>query len=83
LRDELKDKQEQFSLARADAATVQAYQVSQKKAVDSAKEEKNNLLTVTKGQESKYQTLLKQTQRNGGANQEQDIPTFGRRRIEL
>ncbi len=61
LRGELKEKQEQFSLARADAESARAYQASQKGKVDSVKEEKNRLLEITKGQESKYQSLLIET----------------------
>ncbi len=62
LRDELKDKQEQFFLAKADSESLRSYHVSQKNEIDSAKGEKNKLLDITKGQESKYQVLLKQTQ---------------------
>jgi membrane-bound lytic murein transglycosylase B len=43
------------------AATVRAYQLSQKGDVDQLKEQKNSLLSVTKGQETKYQSLLKQS----------------------
>lgn len=61
LRDRLKDEQEQLSLARADAETIRKYQETQRTETEQLKTEKNNLLAVTKGQESKYQTLLKQT----------------------
>lgn len=61
LRDQLKEQKDQFALARADAATLRDYQLVQKGETDEAKSEKNQLLTVTKGQESKYQLLLKQT----------------------
>lgn len=61
LRNQLKDKQDQFAAAKADAETAQAYQNSQKAAIASTKDEKNQLLAATKGQESKYQTLLAQT----------------------
>ncbi|MBU6500726.1 MAG: lytic murein transglycosylase [Patescibacteria group bacterium] len=61
LRNQLQDQQQQFALAKSDAESVQAYQVSQKTVIDNTKAEKNQLLTVTKGQESKYQTLLQQT----------------------
>lgn len=61
LRVQLQDQETQLSLARADAASVKQYQVAVKTQVEDAKSQKNNLLAVTKGQESKYQTLLKQT----------------------
>ncbi|MEK7507917.1 MAG: lytic murein transglycosylase [Patescibacteria group bacterium] len=61
LKNDLKDKEEQFSLARADAESVRAYQAAQKAQIDSTKQEKNKLLEVTKGQESRYQVLVKET----------------------
>lgn len=61
LKTDLESRQEELSLARADAATIQAYQSSQKTEADSLKQEKNTILTQTKGQESKYQQLLKRT----------------------
>jgi len=64
LRDQLKDRQEQFFLAKADVESVRVYQTAQKNEIDNIKAEKNNLLAITKGQESKYQALLKQTKEN-------------------
>jgi peptidoglycan hydrolase CwlO-like protein len=61
LQTELKDQQEQYALARADAATLKQYQLAQASATDQTKREKDTLLTATKGQESKYQQLLTQT----------------------
>lgn len=61
LKNSLKEKEEQFALARADAESVRAYQASQKAQIDSTKQEKNKLLEVTKGQESRYQSLVKET----------------------
>ncbi len=61
LRNQLKEKQDQFYLAKADAETTRSYQDSRKAEVDSVKAEKNKLLDITKGQESKYQILLKET----------------------
>ncbi len=61
LRDKLQDQREQFSLARADASTLKSYQTAQRLEADQTKRQKNDLLVVTKGQETKYQGLLKQT----------------------
>jgi len=61
LHNQLEDKQDQFLLAKSDAQSVQNYQNAQKEEVANIKAEKNKLLDVTKGQESKYQALLNQT----------------------
>lgn len=64
LRDELRDQKEQFSLARADAETAKDYRAVQKQEIDVTKQEKNRLLQITKGEESKYQTLLEESKKN-------------------
>ncbi|MHB9019572.1 MAG: lytic murein transglycosylase [Minisyncoccota bacterium] len=62
LKQDLIDQNEQLVMKKKDASSLKAYQLSQQKAVASTKTEKSNLLQATKGQESKYQELLKQTQ---------------------
>ncbi|MDO8442960.1 MAG: lytic murein transglycosylase [bacterium] len=62
LRGQLMDEQEQLALQKKDADELKAYQLSQAQVVASTKKEKADLLTATKGQESKFQDLLKQTQ---------------------
>ena len=57
----LQDQKDQLALARADAAAVKEYQAAKKNEAESVKSVKNNLLVETKGQESKYQVLLKKT----------------------
>lgn len=61
LKSSLEERQQELSLARADAATIQAYQSAQKQETNDLKQQKNTLLVQTKGQESKYQELLKKT----------------------
>jgi membrane-bound lytic murein transglycosylase B len=48
--------------SKADAASAAAYQVAQAQQVASTKSQKAQLLVETKGQETKYQALLVQTQ---------------------
>lgn len=62
LQGELTDQEQQFEASKADAANAQAYQQAQASAVQSTKSQKAQLLAATKGQESKYQQLLTQTQ---------------------
>lgn len=61
LRLDLLDKREALALQRSDAESLKEYQNSQKQVAQKTKSQKDDLLTVTKGQESKYQELVKQT----------------------
>lgn len=61
LKTNLEDQQEQLGLAKSDAETLRVYKEQQKAQTDQTKAAKNQLLEITKGQESKYQDLLKKT----------------------
>jgi membrane-bound lytic murein transglycosylase B len=61
LRDDLESQKEQYALARADAASAREYQAAQKMETDAVKRQQDELLKITKGQESKYQQLVKET----------------------
>jgi len=61
LKNKLEDQKTQYALAKADTETLRAYQLAQKTQTDEIKKQKDYLLTITKGQESKYQTLLQKT----------------------
>jgi peptidoglycan hydrolase CwlO-like protein len=63
LQNQLKDHKDQLSLAKADAQTVKQYQANQEQQANLVKVQKNTLLIVTKGQESKYQELLATTKK--------------------
>ncbi len=56
-RGELLDEKSRLDLAKADKESVKAYQDSQRLLVQRIKTEKDTLLKVTKGQESKFQDL--------------------------
>lgn len=62
LQGQLQDQEQQFEASKSDAATAAAYAQAQAAEVSTTKSAKAQLLTATKGQESKYQTLLAQTQ---------------------
>ena len=62
LQGQLQNQVQQFEASKSDAASAAMYQAAQAAQVASTKSAKSQLLTETKGQESKYQTLLTQTQ---------------------
>lgn len=64
LRDELLDQKEQLSLERADAEELKRYQDSQKDSIQKTQSQKSELLASTRGQESKFKELLKETQKS-------------------
>ena len=62
LQTQLQNKEQDLAASRSDAATAAQYQQAQAAQIASTQQQKTQLLTATKGQESKYQTLLTQTQ---------------------
>lgn len=62
LQAQLQSQEQDFEASKADAASAVAYQQAQAQEVAGTKSQKTQLLTETKGQESKYQALLVQTQ---------------------
>ena len=63
LRLTLLDEKEALAIKRNDAAALKAAQAAQQASVAQIKEQKTKILEVTKGQESKYQELLKTTKK--------------------
>jgi peptidoglycan hydrolase CwlO-like protein len=63
LREDYLDQKEQLGLQKADAESLKAYQESQRKTVESLKQDKNEVLSVTKGKEAAYQKLLTETKK--------------------
>lgn len=61
LKGQLEEQKIQYTLAKADTETLKNYQLNQKNQTDMLKQQKNTLLSATKGQESKYQSLLQKT----------------------
>lgn len=59
LRQQLIDEKEELEVKRGDVAALKSYRDSQKASLDSTRSEKSNLLKDTKGQESRYQEILK------------------------
>ncbi len=63
IRDELVDEQEALAIKKSDAEALRKYHSTQKNTIQGTKKTKDQLLLATKGQESKYQELLKETKK--------------------
>ncbi len=63
LHEKLTEEKTRLVLARSDATMLKNHNAVQRAEVERTKLEKNNLLLATKGQESKYQSLLKETKK--------------------
>ncbi len=63
LSEELNEQKTQLAVVRADATSAKGYQEAQRLETEKTRKEKDTLLAATKGQESKYQTLLKETKK--------------------
>ena len=63
LRGELVGQKDKLEEQKSEAVSLKSFHDAQKKTADSIKQTKNTLLTQTKGQETKYQTLLKETRK--------------------
>ncbi len=62
LQTQLQNNEQDLAASKSDAASAQAYQAAQAAAITATQQQKQTLLTETKGQQSKYQQLLTQTQ---------------------
>ncbi len=63
LQDRLEEEKSQLSIAKSDQETLKMYQETKKGDAEVIKSQKNNLLGVTKNQESKYQSLLQENKK--------------------
>ncbi len=62
LRGQLLEQKEELNNEREQVENMRLVQLSQQKKVETTQKEKTKILTITKGKESEYQKLLKQTQ---------------------
>ncbi len=62
-RDQLLDLKEQLAEKKTDAAQLKESRDMKKKTIEKTKQEKNQLLVDTKGQEKQYQVLLSESQK--------------------
>jgi len=61
LRDQYVDQKQSLALERKDADALRTYQASKKVTITKTQETKSQLLKATKGKESEYQKVLKET----------------------
>ena len=73
----LLDQKESLGLQREDAVALKTYQGTQKNSIQQTQTEKNNLLKITKGQESAYQTLLTETKKTAAQIRQQIFQMLG------
>jgi peptidoglycan hydrolase CwlO-like protein len=77
LKASLEGEREVLALQRSDKASLKAYQDAQRKTLEGTKTEKANLLTVTKGKESKYQEILKERKKTAAQIRSQIFKLLG------
>ncbi len=77
LKDELLDQKDELAAKKSDAEAFKAYQDAQRKAALTTKQTKDQLLSVTKGQESKYQDLLLKTRQTAAQIRSRIFETLG------
>lgn len=77
LMNEMVNQKQQLALERSDAVTLVDYQTSQKQAISATKQQKSDLLSQTKGQESAYKTLLTKTQKTAAQIRTQIFQLIG------
>lgn len=73
----LMDQKQSLGLQKNDAMALKEYQNSQKGSIQQTQSKKNNLLKVTKGQESAYQKLLTATQKTAAQIRQQIFELLG------
>ncbi len=64
LKSDLEDKKNQLDNKKSDLENLKGLQQSEKSDLDQAKKQKDSLLKETKGQEAKFQQLVKQSQQD-------------------
>lgn len=64
LRDDYLNQKEQLTIQKADAESLRVYRESQRRAAESTRRDRNQLLAVTRGREAEYQRLLRETRQS-------------------
>jgi peptidoglycan hydrolase CwlO-like protein len=77
LRDDYLEEKEQLGEERSDVSVLKESQLAQSKLINNLKQAKADLLEKTKGQETNYQTLLKQTKEDAAKIRNRLFELFG------
>lgn len=77
LREGLVDQKESLAMERTDAATLKVYKDSQKIGIKKTKDDKDQLLKITKGRESEYQKILIETKKTAAEIRKQIFKIIG------
>ncbi len=77
LRESLIDQKESLALEKSDAAALKSYKDSQKTGIQKTKEDKNQLLKITKGRESEYQKILVEVKKTAAEIRKQIFKLIG------
>ncbi len=77
LKENLLDEKELLAMKREDAEQLKRYQALQQANILSIKEEKAEILEVTRGEERRFQELLKETEKTASQVRQQIFRLFG------
>jgi peptidoglycan hydrolase CwlO-like protein len=77
VKNELLDIKEELALKKSDVVSLKNYRESQQKNLKTIKTSKNQLLTETKGKESRFQVLLKETKKTAAQIRSQIFKLLG------
>jgi membrane-bound lytic murein transglycosylase B len=77
LTTQLQSQNQQLAVSQTAAASAQAYELAQAQQIAAAKTQKNQLLTVTKGEESIYKTLVTKTKQTAAQIRNQIFQLLG------
>ena len=77
LTNQLQNQDQQLAISKTAATSAQLYEAAQAQQIAATKQQKNQILAATKGQESAYQTLVKKTQQTAAQIRNQIFQLLG------
>ncbi len=83
MREDLIDQNEVLGLQRSDTSALKEFQNTQKEIIRKTREEKTNLLKITKGKESEYQKIVKEKKKTAAEIRKQIFRLLGGGEMEF